>query len=392
MKTTKTRSLTAAWLAMLAAAVVFLTSAGALAQAPLITGLGGPAGFGTNELPVGDDNSSASIALAPYNLSGLCFFGQTHTTMFVNNNGNVTFSAAVPTYTPTAFPASTNPMIAPWWADVDTRGGGTGSPPADRTYYYLADGLLVVTWYQVGYYNSHPTPTNTFQLVIRRTPTSADPNNYDIEFRYSALTWTTGDASGGANGLGGTPAQAGFDAGDRTNYLALPGSRTAAILNLLTTSNVTPAQPGLWRFNMRGCVLTSPCTTSADCGGNRPYCDPTTHLCTACTSDAQCSGATPACLTTGANAGSCVQCTTTNHTACRGGTPTCNTTTNVCQCTGNADCSGATPICDGTTRTCRACDAARTDCSGATPVCATSGTNSGRCVQCTATNAAALRR
>ncbi len=342
------------------------------AQATLITGLGGPADFGTNVMVPNDDGSSASIPLAPYDLTGLCFFGRTHTQMFINNNGNITFNAAVGTYTPTAFPASTNPMIAPWWADVDTRGTGAGIPPENRVYWDIRVGQLVVTWYRVGYYASHIDRRNTFQLVIRRVSGSMD---YDVEFRYAALTWTTGDASMGMMGLGGVPAQAGFDAGDMLNFSQLPGSRTAAVLNLLTTSNVTPPSPGLWVYRFRSCGLA--CVTNADCGGATPICDGTTRRCRACTSATDCSAPTPACATTGANTGRCVQCTApANCTA-----PfTCDMVRNLCVgCVTNADCSGSTPICDSVTRACRRCDPARpTDCTGGTPVCGPAG----RCVQC----------
>ena len=42
----------------------------ATAQATLISGLGGPAGFGTNVMTPGDDNSSAAISLTPYDPTG----------------------------------------------------------------------------------------------------------------------------------------------------------------------------------------------------------------------------------------------------------------------------------------------------------------------------------
>ena len=41
------------------------------------------------------------------------------------------------------------------------------------------------------------------------------------------IQWTTGDASGDSGGLGGTPTQAGFDAGDRTRSFSHPDSQTA---------------------------------------------------------------------------------------------------------------------------------------------------------------------
>ena len=51
-------------------------------------------------------------------------------------------------------------------------------------------------------------------------------------------------------------AQAGFDAGNRADFFALPGSQSPAVLNLCTTSNVVPAVPGLWRFNIRSGGVT----------------------------------------------------------------------------------------------------------------------------------------
>ncbi len=349
-----------------AMAALALAPAAAHAQATLVTGLGGVAGFGTNVLAPNDDGSSAAIPLAPYNLAGLCFFGRTHTQMFVNNNGNVTFAGAVGGYTPTPFPASTNPMMAPWWADVDTRGASVAND--NRVYWDVRDGALTVTWYRVGYFNSHAELRNSFQLLIRRVAGTSD---YDVEYRYAQLQWTTGDASGGTAGLGGTPAQAGFDAGDAMNFSILPGSRTAAVLNLLTTSNVTPAERGVFRYRFRGCALQ--CATNADCGGPTPVCDSTARTCRACRADADCGGSTPFCATAGANAGRCVQCLT--NPQC--GTNMCSA--NACVCTTNADCRGGTPICDTRTRQCRACDAASTtDCTGTTPVCGPAGT----CVQC----------
>ncbi|MFZ5834555.1 MAG: nidogen-like domain-containing protein [Pseudomonadota bacterium] len=113
-----------------------------------------------------------------------------------------------------------------------------GTPNADT---------VAVTWNNVGYFSGHSNLTNNFQLLLR----NQGAGNFDIEFRYDRLQWTTGDASGGSGGFGGTPAQAGFDAGDLTNFFTLPGSRTAAVLDLDNTSNVSPDTPGLWSFAIR---------------------------------------------------------------------------------------------------------------------------------------------
>jgi len=65
---------------------------------------------------------------------------------------------------------------------------------------------------------------------------------------------------GGMGGFGGTPAQVGFDAGNRRNYVALPMSRTAAILDVCRSSNVPGGAPGLYRFQIRGGVVGGGCT------------------------------------------------------------------------------------------------------------------------------------
>ena len=81
-----------------------------------------------------------------------------------------------------------------------------------------------------------------------------------MEFRYNRCEWITGDASGGMGGFGGTPAQVGFDAGNRMNFVALPKSRMPTIINVCRTSNVAGGAPGLYRFQIRGGVVAGGCT------------------------------------------------------------------------------------------------------------------------------------
>lgn len=246
-----------------------------LLAAELLSGFGADGVYGEVALSPNDDQSSSLLNL-PFSVN---FFGQVYDSFYVNNNGNITFRNPVGTYTPDAFPVSNQPMIAPWWADVDTSptsdssdggdNGGTGelpltaavvtpsTPYAGPNNVYVGSPnaqTLVVTWDQVGYFSAHTDKTNSFQLVLRdRSDTGA--GNFDIDFRYQSLQWTTGDASGGDGGLGGVPAQAGFDAGDGVNYLMLPGSRTDAVLDLVNTSNVGGDTPGLWTFAVRNGTL-----------------------------------------------------------------------------------------------------------------------------------------
>lgn len=221
----------------------------------LRSGYGGPEGFGDLTQFPNDDGSSNQLNM-PFTLN---FFGNIENTFFVNNNGNITFNGPVSQYTPSPFPISNQPMIAPYWGDVDTRsqpGGGAvyaASPDANTT---------VVTWHNVGYYSGHNNLLNDFQLtLLNRSDTGA--GNFDIEFRYRQLQWTTGDASGGSGGFGGTPAQAGYDAGNQVNFFALPGSRTAAVLQLAETSNVSTDTPGLWTFAIRNGTTSDGSTPDA---------------------------------------------------------------------------------------------------------------------------------
>lgn len=210
--------------------------------------LGGPRGYGTQFLGRNDDGSTNEIPLPfPINL-----YGTEYSSMWVNNNGNMSFNGGVWTYTPDAFPNWGLPMLAPYWADVDTR----RQPPApnqDGNLVYIAgndtpdSSAVVVTWDAVGRYSMNNSTLNTFQLVLRdAAPQTGNLGDFDVEFRYGELHWTMGSVSS-------VPAQAGFDAGDNTNFFTLPGSRTSAVVDLQYTSNVSdlPEHEGLWVFGIR---------------------------------------------------------------------------------------------------------------------------------------------
>lgn len=206
----------------------------------LLSGFGGPSGFGESFLPRNDDGSTSILSL-PFSVK---FFGNTYNNFYVNNNGNITFQSSLAGYTPSSFPGAPQPIIAPFWADVDTRNAGS-----DIVYFVAPnENSLVVTWPNVGYFNSEADKLNSFQLVLQRTPADIS-GAFTAEFRYEQLQWTTGSASGGSGGLGGIAANAGYDAGDGVNYFSLPGARTGAILDVVNQSNVSIDTPGLWKFN-----------------------------------------------------------------------------------------------------------------------------------------------
>ena len=95
-----------------------LIASGVAHAGPVVSGF-------TNEgpLPTCDDCYSGATALG----FTANFFGSNYTQAYVSNNGYATFNSGQGTYTPTGLTASYTgqPIIAPFFADVDTRGAGT---------------------------------------------------------------------------------------------------------------------------------------------------------------------------------------------------------------------------------------------------------------------------
>ena len=63
------------------------------------------------------------------------------------------------------------------------------------------------------------------------------------------IEWTAGDSGGGTNGLGGTPAQAGFNSGDGIRFHSLPLSRSTGIVDIDKVQGNTE-ENGLWIFRV----------------------------------------------------------------------------------------------------------------------------------------------
>jgi hypothetical protein len=243
---------------LLVATTLTLTSFASSATV-LTTGLGGTAGFGENTLSANDDSSTTFLDLTSVFSGGLDFFGTNYTGLYLNNNGNVTFGSNLNTFTPfTLTGASSHPIITPFFADVDTSGGAVTATPGGNSkgsnlvHWDLdtTSNTFTATWDDVGYFSSATNLLNSFQLAL------IDQGNgdFDIEFRYEELNWTTGNASGGSNGLGGTVARAGWNSGNGKDFAELNASgNQSGMLNLTDTSNVGVS--GLYRFGVRNGVI-----------------------------------------------------------------------------------------------------------------------------------------
>jgi hypothetical protein len=220
------------------------------------------AAFTANVLPANDDGSQAQVPLG----FTADFFGYRYSSVFVNNNGNISFDEPLPEFTPFGLTPWGKKIIAPFFGDVDTRGAGSGL----AMYGYgtgQVDGHTAfgVNWIDVGYYREHTDKRNSFQLVLIQREDTGNPNNFDIEMNYDKVQWETGDASGGVGGLGGDSARAGYSSGSG-EALELPGSGVdGALLDTntetgLVHNSMNSPQPGRYVFQVRNGVVVPPNT------------------------------------------------------------------------------------------------------------------------------------
>ncbi len=89
--------------------------------------------------------------------------------------------------------------------------------------------FLAVTWDHVGYFSQHTDLQNTFQVIISDGTYQPMGLGNNVCFCYGDMQWTTGDASGGVGGFGGSPATVGVNKGDGIDYFNIgrfdhPGS------------------------------------------------------------------------------------------------------------------------------------------------------------------------
>jgi len=159
-----------------------------------------------------DDGSYGPIIL-PFQFY---LYGQFWNTAYININGNVSFGQYYGTFSSTGFPFLDYVMVAPFWADVDLRGPGIGN---NIVQYKATPTAFYVNWTNVGYFNSMTDKVNTFQLIITDGTDPIVPNGANVSFCYKDMQWTTGSASGGVNGFGGTPASVGANQGNGIDYI-----------------------------------------------------------------------------------------------------------------------------------------------------------------------------
>ena len=204
-----------------------------------------PCGGGGNaspDCPGPDGELEPTLYPIGFNIN---FFGAEFNSAYINNNGNITFSEPLPEYTPSDLTTFGSPIIAPFFADVDTRGTssalvnfGTGTLNGQK--------VFVVNWPGVGCFDSISSVLDDFQLILVDRPdrgTSPLGDDFDMEFNYNSMQWDTGTASSGDSSCqnattAGDSAFVGYGNGTTTagDSFNLPGSGVA---NSFLDSNPT---------------------------------------------------------------------------------------------------------------------------------------------------------
>lgn len=241
-----------------AGALLAVLGTAPLAEAAAIV----PGAYNTNTLPGNDDGSTGLVNIG-FNIN---FFGVSQNNVYVNNNGNITFTAPLATFTPFGLLTSPIAIIAPFFADVDTRGAVTDVTYGTGTF----DGRQAfgVNWIDVDYFAAADRAnTNSFQLIlVDRSDIGA--GDFDFLFNYDQIVWETGQASGGdANGCGGSSARVGWTNGDLVDFeLAGSGVNGAFVnggpcgggANALIRNRLNSNVDGRYVFNVRNGVVQQP--------------------------------------------------------------------------------------------------------------------------------------
>ena len=170
-----------------------------------------------------DDGFSLAMPL-PFSF---CYYGTPMNTFFVNNNGNISFGGPHVNWSSTPFPEANFQMIAPFWADIDTRAPstpGTDSlgnplpvPPHHGVVYYkITPTAAIIRWQEVGCFNLQGSLRNTFQVIITDGNDPLVPGGNNVAFCYGDMQWANINSFNSTTG--GWPTTVGINKGDSVNF------------------------------------------------------------------------------------------------------------------------------------------------------------------------------
>jgi len=152
-------------------------------MAVMNSGMGGPAGYGTNvfssaskALGNNDDGAVQVDVTSVFSAGGISFFGQTYTAIYINSNGAITFGSADDSYDQNGPDDFSIPALLPFYSDINI-GDGV------EIYWDLdpSSGDITVTWLNVAPYSG--SGSNSFQVVL------SDLGNGEMGVEYINDVW-----------------------------------------------------------------------------------------------------------------------------------------------------------------------------------------------------------
>lgn len=191
-----------------------------------------------------DDNYYGPVSLG----FSINYFGTTYNSIYISNNGLVSFGAGTGSYTPSPLNTEpTPPIIAPYWTDLDSRSDPLGAiaPNTGGSAVYfeqVSSTKDVLTWDRLGYYSANYTGRAQFQLVLQ-DPNSVTSGEGAIGFFYGPVT----------SGTDSHNVQVGFGDGlaaVNTGEIALFGGSSSVVSG--------DVSGGHWWFDLSGGTPTPP--------------------------------------------------------------------------------------------------------------------------------------
>src|SRR6202035_5874241 len=120
------------------------------------------ASFGNPTFQQMGRNDDGSTAFIPFGFN-INFYGHEYSGVYVNNNGNLTFTSGLSTFTPFGLGNSGTPIVAPFFGDVDTVPGGNQVEYSTNT--LNGQNVFVANWPGVDCYENDNTKNN-FQVIL----------------------------------------------------------------------------------------------------------------------------------------------------------------------------------------------------------------------------------
>ncbi|RNA04016.1 sushi domain-containing 2-like [Brachionus plicatilis] len=203
--------------------------------------------YGDSVIQKNDDFYEGPIGVS----KNFSFFGKYISEIFINTNGLISFLQPITEYSPIPFPTYNYISIAGFWNDIDTTKGGDifyreitdtitlqkiSQDISSTVEQFNATWAYLVTWYEVAPYSSLLDQRNSFQILL-----ASNGNVSFTIFNYEKLEWSF-------NLYSYIFGQVGFNFGDGSRSLSLPGSLTENVLNLANDSNI--GVPGRWIYRI----------------------------------------------------------------------------------------------------------------------------------------------